>query len=39
MKIRSADRGGCDFDDDVARILDLGIGNVVATHIAFAVPD
>src|SRR5258705_7058753 len=39
MQVRPADSGGCDLYNDVTRIFDDRIGNRVATHIPFAVPN
>src|SRR5437762_13351496 len=39
MEIRSADRGRDDLDDGVARRLDPGIGDRIATHVVAAMPD
>ena len=38
MQVGSADRRRCDLDDDVARILDGGIGDRIDANIARAVP-
>jgi hypothetical protein len=39
VKIRTAYRTACHFDNRVSRILDLGIGDSIATDILFAVPN
>src|SRR5947207_14240515 len=39
MQVRPADSGRCDFYNDITRIFDDRIGNSVATHIPFAVPN
>jgi predicted cobalt transporter CbtA len=38
VKVRSANAGACDPDDGIARMLNRGIRNVVATNVLFAVP-
>src|SRR5437763_8265412 len=38
MQVRAADRSGGHPDNRIARVLDLRIGDGVATHVAFAVP-
>ena len=38
MEVGAADRAGGHLDDGVLGMLDLGVRDVVATHIAFAVP-
>ena len=38
MKVGTANRAGGHLDDGIMRMLDLGIRNIVAAHIAFAVP-
>jgi hypothetical protein len=39
MEVRPADRGRSDTNDYVARIFDPRIGNVIASNIAFTVPN
>ena len=39
VQVGAADRAGRDLDDGVARMFDFRIGNAVAAHVAFAVPD
>jgi hypothetical protein len=38
MQVGAANRTGCDPDDGVPRMLDLGIGNRVDPNVAFSVP-
>src|SRR5438105_2768341 len=38
VEVGAADRGGCDLDDGIARMLDPGIRDTVAPDILFAVP-
>jgi hypothetical protein len=38
MEVRAADRRRCDLDDDVARVLDGGVGNRIHPNVAGTVP-
>ena len=39
VQIRAADRGGGDFDNGIARVEKLRIGNFFDPHVMFSVPD
>jgi hypothetical protein len=34
MKVRAADVGGCDFDENVGRLLNLRVRNLLDTYIS-----
>ena len=38
MQVGTADGAGRDLDDRIASVLDLGIRNFLAAHVAFAMP-
>jgi hypothetical protein len=38
MEVGAADRRRCDLDDDVARVLDGGVGNRIHPNVAGTVP-